>query len=131
MCNIGRSMTSKVIEGHKSSSNFSVNPTLPLMDGLTRIYEPTLPLMISPHYVQFSAPFTLKERGTRRFPLLRFDLIFLKIKHDHMRPVLCYEEVLRFFKTSQSFYKIISSLIHKKFVTAIFDLFFLTTSFLI
>ena len=27
------SMTSKVIEGHKSSSNFSVNPTLPLMDG--------------------------------------------------------------------------------------------------
>ena len=24
---------SKVIEGHKSSSNFSVNPTLPLMDG--------------------------------------------------------------------------------------------------
>jgi hypothetical protein len=26
-------MTSKVIEGHKSSSNFSVNPTLPLMDG--------------------------------------------------------------------------------------------------
>ena len=30
-------MTSKVIEGHKSSSNFSVNQTLPLM--------------ISPHYV--------------------------------------------------------------------------------
>ena len=27
------SMTSKVIEGPKSSSNFSVNPTLPLMDG--------------------------------------------------------------------------------------------------
>ena len=26
-------MASKVIEGHKSSSNFSVNPTLPLMDG--------------------------------------------------------------------------------------------------
>ena len=33
-------MTSKVIEGHKSSSNFSVNPTLPLM--------------ISPHYVSSS-----------------------------------------------------------------------------
>ena len=28
-----RSMTLKVIDGHKSSSNFSVNPTLPLMDG--------------------------------------------------------------------------------------------------
>ena len=27
-------MTSKVIEGHKSSSNFSVNPTLPLLDCL-------------------------------------------------------------------------------------------------
>ena len=26
-------MTSKVIEDHKSSSNFSVNPTLPLLDG--------------------------------------------------------------------------------------------------
>ena len=26
-------MTSKVIEGHKSSSNFSVNPTLPLLNG--------------------------------------------------------------------------------------------------
>ena len=26
-------MTSKVIEGHKSASNFSVNPTLPLLDG--------------------------------------------------------------------------------------------------
>ena len=27
-------MTSKVIEGHKRSSNFSVNPTLPLLDAL-------------------------------------------------------------------------------------------------
>ena len=32
-------MTSKVIEGHKSSSNFSVNQTLPLLDG---------PLMLPP-----------------------------------------------------------------------------------
>ena len=28
-----KSMTSKVIEGHKSFSNFCVNPSLPLMDG--------------------------------------------------------------------------------------------------
>ena len=28
-----KSITSKVIEGHKSLSNFSVNPTLPLKDG--------------------------------------------------------------------------------------------------
>ena len=32
-------MTSKVIEGHKSSSNFCANPTLPLLDG---------PLMLPP-----------------------------------------------------------------------------------
>ena len=32
-------ITSKVIEGHKSSSNFSVNQTLPLLDG---------PLMLPP-----------------------------------------------------------------------------------
>ena len=45
-----RSMTSKVIEGHKSSSNFSVNPTLPLM--------------ISTHYVSSSQPvFPLKGGG--------------------------------------------------------------------
>ena len=33
------SMTSKVIEGHKSLSNFSINPTIPLLDG---------PLMLPP-----------------------------------------------------------------------------------
>ena len=32
-------MTSKVIEGHKSSSNFNANPTLPLLNG---------PLMLPP-----------------------------------------------------------------------------------
>ena len=38
-------MTPKVIEGHKSSSNFSVNPTLPLLYG---------PLMLpSPNCVEF------------------------------------------------------------------------------
>ena len=55
-------MTSKVIEGHKSSSNFSINPTLPLM--------------IFPQYKRFSARFPLKGRGTQRLPLLRFDLNF-------------------------------------------------------
>ena len=38
-------MTSKVIEGHKSLSNFSVNPTFSLMDG---------PLMIPSQIVCFS-----------------------------------------------------------------------------
>ena len=41
---------SKVIEGHKSSSNFSVNPTLPLMDG---------PLMLPSKIVCISLSLTL------------------------------------------------------------------------
>ena len=40
-----QSTTSKVIEGPKSSSNFNVNPTLPLMDG---------PLMLPTNCVYFS-----------------------------------------------------------------------------
>ena len=64
------------------------------------------------------SPFPSKREGTRWFPLMHFDLIFLKIKHDLMRPVLCY----RFFKTSQSFDQIISSTIHKKSVIPIFHL---------
>ena len=44
-------MTSKFIEGHKSSSNFSVNSTLPLM--------------ISPHYVSSSQPGSLLKGGGR------------------------------------------------------------------
>jgi hypothetical protein len=43
-------MTSKVIEGHKCSSNFSVNPTLPLMDG---------PLMLPFQIVCISLSLTL------------------------------------------------------------------------
>ena len=94
------------------------------------LYEPTLPLMISPHYVRSSQPVSSKREGDATVPSFAlFDLIFLKIKHDLRRPVLCYGEVLRFFKMSQSFDQIISSTIHKKSVTLIFDLFFLTTSF--
>ena len=45
-------MTSKVIEGFKSSSNFSVNPTLPLLDGplmfpLPNCVDLTLQLVLS------------------------------------------------------------------------------------
>ena len=52
-------MTSKVIEGHKSSSNFRVNPTLPLLDD---------PLMLPPPncvdlslYLFFSLPLSLSK----------------------------------------------------------------------
>ena len=52
---------------------------------------------------RFSARFQLIGRGTvPSFSLWR-EQIFLKIKLDLMRPILCYGEVLRFFNTSQSF----------------------------
>ena len=38
---------SKVIEGHKSSSNFSVNPTLPLLDGRLMLHTPSRSLFPS------------------------------------------------------------------------------------
>ena len=43
-------MTSNVIEGHKRSSNFSINPTLPLIDG---------PLMLLSQIVYISLSLTL------------------------------------------------------------------------
>ena len=51
----------------------------------------------------FSARFT--QNGGGRFPLFALwrNAIFFKIKYDLMRPVLCYVEVLWFFKASQSF----------------------------
>ena len=92
-----------IIKNVSSSTSHKKNPSLrPYV--IKRIYEPTLPLLLSPLYVSSSQPVSLKKGGGR-FPLLRFDetQIFLKIKRDLMRPVLCYGEVLRFFKTSQSF----------------------------
>ena len=52
-----QSMTSKVIEGHKSSSNFSVNPTLPLMDGPFML--PSQIVCISLNLVLYSPLFLL------------------------------------------------------------------------
>ena len=50
-------------------------------------------------------PLILSLSNSNYSPLLLFDetQFFLKIKHDPIRPVLCYREVLRFFKMSQSF----------------------------
>ena len=54
-------MTSKAIEGHKSSSNFSVKSTLPLMDGL--LVLPTqivcISLFLTLHLVLYSPLFIL------------------------------------------------------------------------
>ena len=51
--------------------------------------------------------FNSVQKGRGLFPLLLFDetQIFLKIKHDLMRPVLCYEEVLSFLKRRNLFIK--------------------------
>jgi hypothetical protein len=53
---------------------------------------------------RLSARFQKKGRG-RTVPSFAcsFDANFIKIKHDLIRPVSCSGEVLRFFKTSQSF----------------------------
>ena len=49
-------MTIKVIEGHKISSYFSINPTLPLLDG---------PLMLlSPNHVDLSLSLSLSLAHT-------------------------------------------------------------------
>ena len=57
--------------------------------------------MLSPNYVSGYKPDCNKREGDGS--LLDETQIFLKIKPDLMRPVLCYGENLRFFKTSQSF----------------------------
>ena len=68
-------MTSKVIEGHKSTSNFSVNPTLPLLDG---------PLMLpSPNCEEFSLSlsisFSLSLTLSLYIPLYLSLLLYAKI----------------------------------------------------
>ena len=50
-------MTSKVIEGQKSSSIFSVNPTLPLMDGPLML--PSQIVALTLHLVLYSLSLTL------------------------------------------------------------------------
>ena len=74
-----------IIKNVSSSTSHKKTPSLRLsvfpslrLSVCTRIYEPCNP---SPNDFptlcdQFSARFPLKGRGARRFPLLRFDLIF-------------------------------------------------------
>ena len=54
-------MTSKDIEGHKSSSNFSIIPTLPLMDGLLMLPSQIMCISLSLilHLVLYSHLFLL------------------------------------------------------------------------
>ena len=74
---VTNSMNRDLIKNVRSSTSHKKTPSLRLYV-CTRIYEPCNP---SPNDFptlceQFSARFPLKERGARRFPLLRFDLIF-------------------------------------------------------
>jgi hypothetical protein len=69
ICNVIKNVSSST--SHKKTPSFRLYVC-------TRIYEPSKP---SPNDFptlceQFSARFPLKGRGTRRLPLLRFDLIF-------------------------------------------------------
>ena len=68
-------MTSKVIEGHKSSSNFSVNLTLPLLHG---------PLMLpSPYCSDFSHSQSLLSSPLFRLPSLYIPLYPLFCMRPH------------------------------------------------
>ena len=62
-------MTSKVIEGHKSSSNFSVNPTLPLLDGPLMLPPPNCVYLYLSHSISFSLPLLLSLTLSLYIPL--------------------------------------------------------------
>ena len=93
------SMTSKVIEGHKSLSNFSVNPTLLLLDGPLMLPSPNymdlslyLSFSLTLHLV-FSSPLFLLL--SLHIPLYHPLLLNANITHEvydlkgHMRLLLC------------------------------------------
>ena len=108
-------MTSKVIEGHKSSSNFSVNPTLPLLDGPLMLPPPNCVYLSLSHSISFSLPLSFSYCLYISLSISLFRYIqkliytqrnvFHKIKYDikgHMRPFLC-RVILKKF---QIFYQI-------------------------
>jgi hypothetical protein len=64
-------MTSKVMEGHKSSTNFRVNPTLPLSDGLL--------MLPTPNCVDLSISFSL-------YPSLMQKFIYTQLVLDEVYP---------------------------------------------
>ena len=76
-------MTSKVIQGLKSSSNFSVNPTLPLLDGPSMLPSPyCLEFSHSPSLHLFSLP-------RLSFTLSLYPSLPPSFAWGHMRPLLC------------------------------------------
>ena len=80
-------MTSKVIEGHKSLSNFNVKPTLPLLDGPLMLPALSLYLSLSLtlHFVLSSPLFPLLSLYIPLYlPLLLLENrnVFNKMKYD-------------------------------------------------
>ena len=84
-------MTSKVIESHKSSSNFSVNPTLPLMDGPLMLPSQIvcISLFLTLHLVLYSPLFLLPFLYIPLYlPFCSMQTLIYYLK-GHMRPHLC------------------------------------------
>ena len=78
-------MTSKVIEGHKSSSNFSVNPTLPLMYGPLMLPSKIMCISLSLTFHLFSYSLSI-SLSISIFCSMQTLIYVLK---GHMRPLLC------------------------------------------
>ena len=78
-------MTSEVIKGHKSSFNFSVNPTLPLLDCPLILPSPNCAdLSLTLHLVLFSPLFLLNSLYIPLYlPLLFHANINLHSKRSH------------------------------------------------
>ena len=87
-------MTSKVIEGHKSSSNFSVNPTLPLMDGTLMLPSQIvcISLTLTLHLVLYSPLFLLLSLYTPLYlPIFLHANIDLHSERSHEATVMSHD----------------------------------------
>ena len=93
-------MISKVIEGLKSSFNFSVNPTLPLMDGPLMLPSKIvcISLSLTLHLVLYSPLFLLLSLCIPQYlPLLLHANI--NLHSCHMRPLLWSRDFLMIFRS--------------------------------
>ena len=91
-------MTSKVIEGNKSSSNFTVNQNLPLLDGPMMLHAPNcvdLSLSHSPSCSLFPSLYislSISLFCSMQKIIYTQRNVFHKINYDlkgHVRPLLC------------------------------------------
>ena len=91
----------KAIEGHKSSSNFSVNPTLPLLDGPLMLPPPNCVYLNLSLSILFSLPLSFYYSLSISLFCSMQTFIYTQRNVFHkMRPLLC--RVI--FKNSQIFW---------------------------